>query len=132
MNISFNVFALSRRGNKLARLGWQANSLLVTSALLLSAFPAGFAFAATTGELPPSSVGTYSTWDTGDDSDIDEDVDTASCSSGDSLIDNDNNGRSSFTVSLSSIPDGATITSVQVRAADRGDSASGGQYATFV
>lgn len=141
MNTSFNVFALSRRGNPLARLGWQANSLLVTATLILSAFPAGFALADTTDVLTPNGQGSYTGW-TGDEDDIDE-TGTASCSTGGgggsdgsgNIAESTGTGdRESVLISLATIPTGATITSVEIQLTHRNGNDGGaddGTYQTF-
>ena len=73
--------------------------------------------------------GTYTAW-SGDETDIDE-TSSFDCGSSDSIIEGTTGDRESFTISLSSIPDGSTITSVDVTVRDRGDSTSGGTYRTF-
>ncbi len=99
--------------------------------LALTAMPVSSAFAATI-EIIPTADGTYATWDSGDFSDINEGIAAADCQSNDSIIDNDNNDRDSFVIPLASVPNGSTITDINVRVAARGDNTAGGKYATFV
>jgi ribosomal protein L2 len=61
--------------------------------------------------------GTYTAW-TGSKVDVDE-TSNFNCSATDSVISGVGNTRQSFTLDLSSIPDGSTITSVDVTTHDR-------------
>lgn len=75
---------------------------------------------AATVTLYPTANGTYTAWQ----NDWDEVNETTnfSCSSGDYIRDNDiNNQNESFLVSLASIPNGSTITSVEVKMYARDD-----------
>ncbi len=90
---------------------------------------AGSGSSLTTPTLYPTGQGSYNSW-SGDDNDVDENG-SPDCSSNDSLIENNTNDRESVDISVSSIPDGATITSVTISTYDRGDSNSGGTYKTF-
>lgn len=83
-----------------------------------------------TATLYPQNDGNYSSWN-GGATDVDE-TGTPSCSSGDYVSTGTNNARSSFTLNISSIPDGSTINNVAITASDRGDSSSGGTYRTFI
>ena len=88
------------------------------------------ALAATTGTLQTvASSTTYTAW-TGGETDVDE-TSSFDCSSGDSVISTGANTREAFTISLTSIPDISTITSVDITVRDRGDSSAGGTYRTF-
>ena len=80
--------------------------------------------------LYPSGQGSQTAWTNGEAT-IDE-TGTPNCSSGDSIYTGTTNNRESATIDLSSIPDGSTITSVDVTAYDKADSFSGGTYKTFV
>jgi hypothetical protein len=82
------------------------------------------------GTLLPSAQGNYTAWTNGV-SVIDE-SNNPSCSSSDSIISTGNNTRESVRVNLSSIPDGATISSVQVQVWDVANSSTGGTYQPFV
>lgn len=98
--------------------------------VLLSAIvPIHTVSAATTATLTPNGQGFYTAW-SGDNTDVDE-TSSQDCGSSDSVITGTANARESFTLNLSSIPNGATITSVSITTWDRGDSASGGTYKTF-
>ena len=87
-----------------------------------------------TGTLYPDGGGDYEQWDDGSDNDVNE-TGTPDCSSSDSLIENSNGDRESVDLDLSSIPNGATITSVDITSWDRPDSntssGAGGTYQTF-
>ncbi len=83
-----------------------------------------------TGTLFPNGQGTYTAWTNGE-STIDETDVNPSCSSGDYISTGTANNRESVLINLSSIPNNATITSVDVTAFDRGDTNSGGTYKTF-
>ena len=91
---------------------------------------------ASTATLQTVADGFYEQWDElGDgDGNREEEVDETSnfdCGSSDSIRENTTENRNSFTMDISSIPDGATITSVDVTVRDRGDSAAGGTYQAF-
>ncbi len=86
--------------------------------------------ASATGTLIPTGNGFYTAW-TNTYTSVDDQVGSESCSSSDSVISTGTNSRESDTVSLSSIPNGATITSVDITPYDRGDAATGGTYQTF-
>lgn len=83
----------------------------------------------TTPALYPNSGGTYSSW-SGNSGDVNE-TNNFNCSSFDSIITSTNNARSSFALSLASIPDGSTINSVIVTSYDRSDSFGSGTYKVF-
>jgi len=102
-------------------------SMLMT-ALIGTATPA---LAAVTAEIVPTGNGNYTAW-SGNFNDVNEGIGAASCSGGDSVTSSTNNARESYVISLVGIPDGSTITSIDVLARDRGDSNPGGTYATFV
>lgn len=82
----------------------------------------------TTSTLTPNGQGSDTAWN-GSESDIDE-TGSVSCSSSDRIDSNNNGNRESVVISLSSVPDGSTVTSVQVLTSDQGS--SGGQYQDFV
>lgn len=136
---SHDVCALARR-SRFARTMWQALSSVVSLSMILSvSFPAGLsllmlpglAHADTTAQLVPTGNGTYTSW-SGDYTDVDEGISSSSCSSADAITSATGNARESYTVSLASIPNGSTITSVEILAEDRGDAGPGGTYSTFV
>ncbi len=83
----------------------------------------------TTATLFPNGQGTYTAWTNGEDQ-IDE-TGTPDCGTGESVIESTGNDRESVLISLASVPDGATITSVDVQVWHRGDSAAGGTFQTF-
>jgi hypothetical protein len=97
----------------------------------LATLPITSVLAATSSEIVPTGNGIYTAW-TGDYTDVDEGTGAAACGNGDSITSGTTNDRESVVISLSSIPDGSTITSIDVLARDRGDSAADGTYATFV
>jgi hypothetical protein len=101
-------------------------SFSIVSLLLLTSGVLG----ATTSSLVPTGNGFYTSW-TGDYTDVDEGTISPSCSSNDYISSFTNNNRESFIINLSSIPNGATITSVNITVADRADSNSGGTYKLF-
>ena len=82
-----------------------------------------------TATLLPNGQGFYTAW-SGDEGDIDESG-TPDCGSGDSVIESTGNDRESVLISLATVPDGATITSVDVQVWHRGDSTAGGTFQTF-
>ena len=86
------------------------------------------AAASTTAQLP-NGQGFYTAW-SGDEGDIDESG-SPDCDSDDSVIEATGNDRESVLINLGSVPDGATITSVDVQVWHRGDSATGGTFQTF-
>ncbi len=83
----------------------------------------------TTPTLFPNGQGIYSGWTNGEGA-VDE-IGTPDCSSADSLISNTNDARESVLIDVSGIPNGATVTDVNVTTYDRGDSSAGGTYRTF-
>ena len=83
----------------------------------------------TTATLFPNGQGTYTAWTNGEDQ-IDE-TGTPDCGTGESVIESTGNDRESVLISLATVPDGATITSVDVQVWHRGDSAAGGTFQTF-
>lgn len=89
----------------------------------------GTGVASTTGTFFPNGQGNYTAWTNGE-STVDE-IGTVDCGSSDSIIENNNGDRESVLLDIGIIPNGATITSVDVTAYDRGDSNSGGTYKTF-
>ncbi|MEN9614110.1 MAG: hypothetical protein RLZZ347_417, partial [Candidatus Parcubacteria bacterium] len=90
----------------------------------------GSSVASSTTTLYPTANGNYTQWTTGNYSNINE-TGTPSCSSSDYVLSGTTNDRSSFTLSLSAIPDGSTITSVSIVPSDRGDTKTGGTYKVF-
>ncbi|MEK7531142.1 MAG: immunoglobulin-like domain-containing protein [Patescibacteria group bacterium] len=102
-------------------------------AFFLTAAPTAV-FADTTSTLTPSGQGTYTSW-TGDESGIDE-TGTASCGTTDgneNVSESTTGDRESVIIDLSSVSDGASITSVEVFVSYRdGDSfGSSGTFQTF-
>ena len=82
-----------------------------------------------TATLFPNGQGIYTAWTNGEDQ-IDE-TGTPDCGTGESVIESTGNDRESVLISLASVPDGATITNVDVQVWHRGDSAAGGTFQTF-
>lgn len=103
-------------------------------ALLLSSFPAGFVFAATTTTLLPNGQGTYTAW-VGDEDDIDDGIGSEDCEDGsdgsDNVSGNTTGDRESVNIDLTSIPNGATITSVDVSVTYRNGNNGGADDGTF-
>jgi len=86
-----------------------------------------------TTTLFPSGQGFYTQWN-GDEGDVDE-TGSVSCGSSDgsdNIASNNNGNRESVNIGLSSVPDGSTITSVQVFVWDVASGTIGGTYQTFV
>lgn len=106
-----------------------ASSTITGVEVTLQALATGTGGPLTTGTLYPSGQGSYTSWQNGE-SVIDE-TGTPSCSGSDSIITATANNRESVNISLSSVPDGATITSVRVFVYDRGDNFPNGTYKTF-
>jgi len=124
MNISKQVSLFTNR----------AVAATIVSLALLAA-PAGFAFASVTTTLSPTGNGNFSSWD-GYSNDV-NDSDPVDCE--DSSADgNDNvstsvvNERESVNLNESSIPNGSTITGVEVFVWDQAPTTAGGTYQTFV
>src|SRR3989344_3245655 len=86
----------------------------------------------TTSTLLPNGQGNYTSWN-GDENDLDESG-TPSCGSNDYIDSNNSNNRESVNLDLSSIPNGNTITSVEVFTWDVAQFFFnvGGTYQTFV
>ncbi len=85
-----------------------------------------------TATLFPNGQGTYTAWTNGE-SEIDE-TGATDCSSDESVIEGSGTGdRESVLISLTSVPDGATITTVDVQVGyrDHDDSGSDGTFQTF-
>ncbi len=80
--------------------------------------------------LYPKNDGNYNDWNNGV-TEVDE-TGTSVCNNGDYIDTSSTNDRSSFTLDLSSIPNGSTINNVTITAGDRGDSSAGGTYRTFI
>ena len=102
--------------------------------LVLVAMPVAQAYADVTAELVPTAVGTYTAW-TNDYAQIDEGIVGAVCDGGgpvDYISSATADARETVVISLASIPDGSTITSIDILVADRGDTSEGGTYRTFV
>lgn len=106
-------------------------SLVLLLVILLAAMPLTLVAAATTAEIVPTGNGVYTGW-TNDYTTIDEGSGSAICHNGDYVYTSTGTLRESVVISLSAVPDGATITSVDVIAKDRSNSTDGGTYATFV
>ena len=81
-----------------------------------------------TSTLYPAGQGSDSSWN-GNEGDVDE-TNTPSCSSSDRIDSNNNGNRESVDIDLSSIPNNAIVTSVQVLTWDQGS--INGQYQSFV
>ena len=113
---------------------YKISSAFLIVLLAVAALPVSSAYAATTVELIPTGNGNYIAWANGS-TQIDEGTAAASCTGGgpgDYISSNTGNARESVTISLASVPDGATITSINVLARDRADVTAGGTYATFL
>jgi len=87
------------------------------------------ALAATTTTLATVANGTYTAW-LGNEADVDE-PESTNCAAGSVIVGAVNNTRESYTLDLSSIPNGSEITSVDVIVRDRGAFFAGGTYKTF-
>ncbi|HSF03788.1 MAG TPA: hypothetical protein VLA62_12290, partial [Solirubrobacterales bacterium] len=83
----------------------------------------------TSGTLLPDGQGFYTAWTNGESA-VDESG-TPDCGSSESVIEATGNDRESVLINLGSVPDGVTITSVDVLVWHRGDSAPGGTFQTF-
>jgi len=88
-----------------------------------------------TSVLVPISNGTYTAWENGY-AEVDE-TSSFSCSSGDYIRDSGsttgNGQKESFNINLSSVPDGSTITSIQVNSYSRDESSGGnGTFQTLI
>ncbi len=101
----------------------------ITGIQVTSEAKIGAGLSSTTALLFPNGQGNYTAWTNGE-STVDE-TGTVDCSSADSILENNNNDRESVIIDMSSVPNGATINSVDVSVYDRGDSNSGGTYRTF-
>lgn len=110
---------------------YKISSAFLIVMLAVMALPARPVYAATTGEVVPTANGFYTAWTNGF-AEVDETIAAASCAGGDYIFSNTNNQRETVVISLATIPNGSTITSIDVLTADRGDSAAGGTYRTFV
>jgi hypothetical protein len=86
--------------------------------------------AATTASLVPTGNGYYTAW-SGSYTDVNEGTTSPDCS--DYISESTSNDRESYTINLSSVPTGATITSVAFTIYDRSQYswATGGTYKTF-
>ncbi|HEU0297230.1 MAG TPA: sortase [Anaerolineales bacterium] len=108
---------------------------LMIVVLAVTALPMKPAYAAVTAEIVPTANGIYTAW-AGGFTTIDEGTAAASCTTVAAVVDyiatTIVNGRESFVIPLTSIPDGSTITSIDVLIRDRGDTAEFGTYASFV
>ena len=82
-----------------------------------------------TATLFPNGQGFYTAWTNGEDQ-IDE-TGTPDCGTSESVIESTGNDRESVLISLATVPDGATITNVDVQVWHRGDSTAGGTFRTF-
>ncbi|MBI3151170.1 MAG: hypothetical protein HYZ21_03505, partial [Chloroflexi bacterium] len=106
-------------------------SLALVLAMILAAMPLTPVAAATTAEIVPTGNGTYTGW-LNDYTTIDEGTGAAICHNGDYVYTSTGTSRESVVIPLATVPDGATITSIDVIAKDRSNSEDGGTYATFV
>ena len=109
--------------------------LISAVVLFIAAWPM-FIFADATPTLYPNGQGFYAgptSW-TGDESDVDE-TGTPSCGSSDgngNVATSTAGKQESVDIDLSSIPNGATVTSVEVFVTDQGATETGGSYQTLV
>ncbi|MBI3174031.1 MAG: Ig-like domain repeat protein, partial [Chloroflexi bacterium] len=107
-------------------------AVVLITLLLLVALPVTTVFAATTAQLNPTGTGYIAQW-AGSSTSINEGIASATCTGAGNYLTTITSGyRSAFTIDLSSIPNGSTITSVNVLVADRGDNSAGGTYSTFI
>src|SRR3989344_1374249 len=94
-----------------------------------------FTLANTTLTIYPNGQGFYTAWN-GDENDIDEtgtpDCEDGSTDGNDNVAESTTGDRESVNLNLSSIPNGATVTSVNVFVTDQGATIAGGSYQTFV
>ena len=103
-------------------------SVVVLAALAVTVLTS---LANNTAILLPQSNGFYTAW-TNALATIDDPIGSESCVSGDFISTAVTGNRESYNIDLSSIPNGATITSIDVHVFGRGDTAiAGGTYKTF-
>ncbi len=91
------------------------------------------ALADVTGSLAPTGDGFYTAWH-GSYTDVDEGTASPNLCGGqgaDYIHEHESSYRNSFTLDISSVPNGATIQSVAITVVDRGGSEAGGTYQTF-
>ena len=90
------------------------------------------AWAASTAVLLPQANGNYQAWTgAGHVTRVNEIVGSENCNGTGSMTSSTNNQQESYTIDLSTISNGATITSVDVHVFGRGDTVLGGTYKTF-
>ncbi|MEK6751283.1 MAG: MBG domain-containing protein [Chloroflexota bacterium] len=106
-------------------------SLVLFLTMLLAVMPLTRVAAATTAEIVPTGNGVYTGW-TNDYTTIDEGSGSAICHNGDYIHSSTGAVRESAVISLATVPDGATITNIDVLVKDRSDTVDGGTYATFI
>ena len=118
------------------RLRRRISGFLTISALAvigaLSAAMLGFSPAqahTVTGTIVPTADGFHTAWPNGV-ARINE-TGTTNCSTGGSITESTSDDRESFTIDLTTVPNGATITSVDVFVGSRSDSTAGGTFKTF-
>ncbi len=126
---------LASSTDKLSTKFTRAGTTIAVIALLASVLPFSTpqnVHAAATGTVKTSGDGFYTAW-AGDEGLVDESGDPT-CSSDDSVISTGADTRESFTLNLSSVPNGATITSVGISVVDvrHTFNAPSGTYRTFV
>ena len=124
------------RATSSSRRGWSRQAFSAVAVINITAALAAVMFGlssaqahTTTATLFPNGQGIYTAWTNGEDQ-IDE-TGTPDCGTGESVIESTGNDRESVLISLATVPDGATITSVDVEVWHRGDSAAGGTFQTF-
>ena len=84
----------------------------------------------TTATLLPDGQGTHTAW-SGNENDVD-DTGTPDCDpQNQTIFESTSNDRESVVINLADVPNGATITSVDVLAWHRGDTTTGGTFQTF-
>lgn len=107
--------------------------VLATVFFLFGFMFANNVMADTTSQLVPIGNGTYTDW-TGDYTDVNEGMSSPSCDSGNYINTSTTNEKESFNIDLSTIPNGSTITNVNILVADRSYTlgSDGGTYATFL
>ena len=122
--------------NTHSRLFGSMSVFLISAVVLFIAAWPMFIFADATPTLYPNGQGFYAgptSW-TGDESDVDE-TGTPSCGSSDgngNVATSTAGKQESVDIDLSSIPNGATVTSVEVFVTDQGATETGGSYQTLV
>ncbi len=119
--------------NVFSRTGITALTIIVLGAFFYST---SFVFAATTATLLPDGNGSQTAWDGAED-DLDDSVGSEDCvdnsSDGDDNVSTSVTGeRESVNLNETSIPNGSTITSIEIFVWEQGATSTGGTYKTFM